>query len=86
MPARPFGHVSRVVMQERRSKARTRAEHQALDAAERARQAAKWELEQFFKAQQKRFSCSLTRSVAKIQEARWGTADSDDVQLTATRR
>ena len=65
---------------------RTRAEHEALDQAERERQVRRYEMQCFFAAQRKRFAKSLTRSVNRIHEARWSSNDGDDAQLLISRK
>ena len=60
-------------------------QRQVLDDAERQRQAQKWEMEQFFRAQRKRIARFNTNAMARIHEARWG-GDGDITQLLVVRK
>ena len=57
---------------------RTFAEHQALDEAERRRQADRFWHQQFCQAQRKRVAHMLNRHAANIQQAKWGDLGGHD--------
>jgi hypothetical protein len=77
-----FGHERARALQA----IKTNAEHQAAYRAEERRLAAKWDLEQVFTTQRKRFAAKLAAGEARIVAARWSAEDGDDAQLVEVRR